>query len=147
MKINLLLSSSIYVVGTILTQGINFFALILFAQLMSPAEYGKFAIYVFWNAVAQILIGLRIQSSINNAYIDFGQRNIYRFASDVSIITVGSFVVFIVPLYIFKGFSAELVGLPFPALVLGVVQAYFLYYVQLITGIYRIEERPFPYLI
>jgi len=39
------------------------------------------------------------------------------------------------------------VGLPFLALLLGVIQAYFLYYVQLITGIYRIEERPCPYLI
>ena len=126
MKTNLLLSSSIYVFGTFLTQGVNFFALIFFARLMSPSEYGKFAIYVFWNAVVQIFIGLRTQSSINNAYIDFGKQNIYRFASDVSFITLGSFIVFMVPLYIFKGFSAELVGLPFLALLLGVIQAYFL---------------------
>ena len=71
MKNNLLLNSSIYVFGTFLTQGVNFFALILFAQLMSPDEYGKFAIYIFWNAVVQIFIGLRTQASINNAYIDF----------------------------------------------------------------------------
>lgn len=147
LKTNLLLSSSIYVFGTFLTQGVNFFALIFFARLMSPEEYGKFAIYVFWNAIVQIFIGLRTQSSINNAYIDFGKQNIYRFASDVSFITLGSFVVFVIPLYIFSGFTAELVGLPFLALILGVVQAYFLYYVQLITGIYRIEERPLPYLI
>ena len=147
MKANLLLSSSVYVLGTFLTQGVNFFALIFFARLMSPEEYGKFAIYVFWNAIVQIFIGLRTQSSINNAYIDFGKQNIYRFASDVSFITLGSFAVFVIPLYIFSSFSAELVGLPFLALILGVVQAYFLYYVQLITGIYRIEERPLPYLI
>ena len=146
-KNNLLLSSSIYVFGTFLTQGVNFFALIFFARLMSPSEYGKFAIYVFWNAIVQIFIGLRTQSSINNAYIDFGKQNIYRFASDVSFITLGSLGVFLLPLWLFSGFSAELVGLPFLALLLGVIQAYFLYYVQLITGIYRIEERPYPYLI
>ena len=146
-KNNLLLSSSIYVFGTFLTQGVNFFALIFFARLMSPSEYGKFAIYVFWNAIVQIFIGLRTQSSINNAYIDFGKQNIYRFASDVSFITLGALVVFLLPLWLFSGFSAELVGLPFLALLLGVIQAYFLYYVQLITGIYRIEERPYPYLI
>lgn len=147
MKNNLLLSSSIYVFGTFLTQGVNFFALIFFARLMSPSEYGKFAIYVFWNAIVQIFIGLRTQSSINNAYIDFGKQNIYRFASDVSFITLGSFAVFVIPLYIFSGFTAELVGLPFLALILGVVQAYFIYYVHLIAGIYRIEERPLPYLL
>ncbi|MBO5822199.1 MAG: oligosaccharide flippase family protein [Lentisphaeria bacterium] len=147
MKTNLLLSSSVYVLGTFLTQGVNFFALIFFARLMSPEEYGKFAIYVFWNAIVQIFIGLRTQSSINNAYIDFGKQNIYRFASDMSFITLGSFAVFVIPLYIFSGFSAELVGLPFTALILGVVQAFFIYYVHLIAGIYRIEERPLPYLL
>lgn len=146
LKSSLLLSSSIYVFGTFLIQGVNFFALIFFARLMSPDEYGKFAIYVFWNAIVQIFIGLRTQYSINNAYIDFGKDKIYRFASDVSIISLLSFVLFLLPLYIFSGFSAELVGLPFMALLLGVVQAYFLYYVQLITGIYRIEEKPYPYL-
>ena len=146
MKNNLLLNSSIYVFGTFLIQGVNFFALILFAQLMSPSEYGKFAIYIFWSAVVQIFIGLRTQASINNAYIDFGKHNIYHFASEVSMISFFSFILFLLPLYIFSGFSSELVGLSFTALLLGVVHAYFFYYIQLLTGIYRIEERPLPYL-
>ena len=146
MKNNLLLNSSIYVFGTFLTQGVNFFALILFAQLMSPDEYGKFAIYIFWNAVVQIFIGLRTQASINNAYIDFGKQNIYRFASDMSVVSFGSLILFLLPLYIFSGFSSGLVGLSFTALLLGVIHAYFFYYVQLLSGIYRIEERPLPYL-
>ena len=146
MKQNLIFASSIYVFGTFLTQGVNFFTLLLFAQLMSPAEYGKFAVYIFWHAIVQIFIGLRTQASINNAYIDFGKQNIYRFASDVSFISLGTLAALLLPLYLFRMFLVNLAGLPFAALILGIVQVYFFYYVQLISGIYRIEEKPLPYL-
>ncbi|MBO5723657.1 MAG: oligosaccharide flippase family protein [Lentisphaeria bacterium] len=147
MKNNLLLSSSIYVLGTFSVQAVNFLVLICFARLMQPDDYGKFAIFVFWCAIMQVIIGMRAQYSINNAYIDFGKEKVFSYSSAISCINLFSFVLFLAGIILFSNFCSKLVGLPLSALILGVLQAFFFYYVQLIVGIYRIEEKPIPYLL
>ena len=70
-KINPLLKSSIiYIVATIIGQGMTFLGIIVFTRLMDQNDYGLYSPYYAYVSVVTVLIGANLHYALNNAYID-----------------------------------------------------------------------------
>lgn len=60
-----------YLIGNCLVKGMAFFSLPLFTRLMTPENFGLYSIYLSYEAIIVLIIGLALHSSIKNAYYDF----------------------------------------------------------------------------
>ena len=70
-KINPLLKSSIiYIVATIIGQGMTFLGIIVFTRLMDQNDYGLYSTYYAYVSVVTVLVGANLHYALNNAYID-----------------------------------------------------------------------------
>ena len=70
-KINPLLKSSIiYIVATIIGQGMTFLGIIVFTRLMDQNDYGLYSTYYAYVSLVTVLIGANLHYALNNAYID-----------------------------------------------------------------------------
>ena len=74
-----------YTVGNMLIKGINFLSLPLFSRLLNTAEFGIYNVFVSYEAILYVIIGMAIHSSIRSANIKF-KGNINEYTSSVSII-------------------------------------------------------------
>lgn len=70
-RVNPLIKSSIiYIVATIIGQGMLFLGIIVFTRLMKQSDYGKYSTYYAYVSVVTVLIGANLHYALNNAYID-----------------------------------------------------------------------------
>lgn len=74
-----------YTVGNMLIKGINFLSLPLFSRLLNTEEFGIYNVFVSYEAILYVIIGMAIHSSIRSANIKF-KCNINEYTSSVSII-------------------------------------------------------------
>lgn len=80
-----------YLIGNYLLKGITFLSVPIFSRLLSPDDFGKFNIYVTYESIIYILLGLTLHTSINNAKYEYKEK-IYSYIS--SIIALISFSLF-----------------------------------------------------
>lgn len=144
---NTIAKVSIYVVGAFFTQGLTFITLPIFSKLMSPADYGLYSSYSFWVAIVGIILGLQMSSSIGNAVIDFGKEKIYTYVSTaigVGGITFG--VLFIITL-VFQHPLSNVFEIKEVALLIGVIQSFFIYCLNCMIATLRFIEKPIQYIM
>lgn len=60
-----------YSIGNYLLKGIAFFTTPIFARLMTTADFGKYNVFVSYESILFVIIGLAIHSSYKNAYYKF----------------------------------------------------------------------------
>jgi O-antigen/teichoic acid export membrane protein len=92
-----------YTIGNIFIKGINFLALPLFSRLMTTEEFGIFNVFVSYEAILYILIGLAIHSSIRSANYKF-KNKIDEYVSSVTLIYILMMFAFIAVVVIFGNF-------------------------------------------
>ena len=69
-KGKLIKAGVIYTSANILLKGISFFTIPLFIRLLTPEEFGRFNIFVSFEAIIFMFSGLTLHASIKNAYYD-----------------------------------------------------------------------------
>ena len=70
-KKNMITSSGLYIVGTVLGQGMTFLSSVVFTRLMSQYEYGIYSTYYSIVSVLVVLVGCNLYVPLQNAYIDY----------------------------------------------------------------------------
>ena len=60
-----------YLIGNVLLRGISFFSIPLFTFLMSPDEYGKYIVYMSYEAFLVVIIKLGLSGTLRNAKVEF----------------------------------------------------------------------------
>lgn len=60
-----------YTIGNVLVKGINFLTLPLFSRLLTTAEFGVYNVFLSYDAILSVLIGLALHSSIKSAHYEF----------------------------------------------------------------------------
>lgn len=109
-----------YTIGNVLIKGINFLTLPIFSRLLSPEEFGVYNIFVSYDAIMFVIMGLALHASIQSANLEFrGQIN--RYTSSISLIYVGNAVVFLGIVALFYRQLSNLLDLPPVAVVLLVL--------------------------
>lgn len=74
MKKSILASGLLFTLGSLLVQGLSFFTLPLYTNLLSQEVYGKFSLYSSWVTLVGLFIGLQLQGSFGAAKIRFEEK-------------------------------------------------------------------------
>lgn len=105
--------SFIYVVATVIGQGMSFAGIIVFTRVMNREDYGEYSTYYANVSILTVLIGMNLYYALNNAYIEKKDR-IKEFRKSVlalsSMIMVAmTAVIFIAGCLVLKVFSGFVV--------------------------------------
>lgn len=73
-----------YTIGNILVKGINFLTLPLFSRLLTTAEFGVYNIFIAYDAILIVLVGLALNTSVKSAHYEFKKTDEY--VSSISLI-------------------------------------------------------------
>lgn len=66
----LLRAGTIYTIANVLLKGISFFTIPLFIRLLTPEEFGRYSVFISFEAVIFMFSGLTLHASIKNACYD-----------------------------------------------------------------------------
>lgn len=70
-KINPLMKATlVYLISTLIGQGMSFLGIIVFTRLMSQTDYGNYSTYYAYVSIFTVLVGANLYYALNNAYID-----------------------------------------------------------------------------
>lgn len=148
MNLNFLIKNTfIYTIGTIIVQGFSFFTLPIFSKMLEPSDFGYYASFLFLVSIMTIIIGVQVHASINNAYLDYGRDNIFKYSSGISIVAFFSLTIVLIIFLIFNKEISELFELPKYVIILGIVQGFFIYFFNNLSAIYRILDQPIKFII
>ena len=112
-----------YTVGNILIKGINFLTLPIFSRLLSKEEFGVYNVFVSYDSILFVLIGLALHASIRSANLEF-RGKIDRYTSSVSLIYVGNALLFLGVVALFYRQLSSLLALPPVAVVLLILGSF-----------------------
>jgi O-antigen/teichoic acid export membrane protein len=77
----LLKSGSWYLVATFAQRGLSFLAIFVFAELLTPDEYGTVSIYGTWLLILGSTITLNVYTAISRAWYDYDEKQFAEFVS------------------------------------------------------------------
>lgn len=109
-----------YTIGNILIKGINFLTLPIFSRLMSPSEFGVFNLFISYDTIISILIGLAMHTSLRNAKYKF-ENKIDHYISSISILYFINSLILLLLVFIFSGPISSITGFNLPVLMLLIV--------------------------
>ncbi len=91
-----------YTIGNVLVKGIGFLTLPLFSRLLTTEEFGIFNVFVSYEAILYVVIGLALHSSIQSAKLEF-QNRIDDYTSSISLIYIIDALIALTIALIFSG--------------------------------------------
>lgn len=102
-------SSIIYIISTIIGQGMSFLGIVIFTRLMEQNDYGQYSTYYAYVSVVTVLIGANLHYALNNAYIDQKERikefrKTILFLSAIIMLTI-TLVILLIGTILLKDFS------------------------------------------
>ena len=112
-----------YTVGNILIKGIGFLTLPLFSRIMTTDDFGTFSVFISFDSILFVIIGMALHSSVRNANITF-ENKIDEYVSSVSIIYIINLFIILSVVFLFGNTLSKLLGLPFVLLVLLVIHSF-----------------------
>lgn len=127
-------------IGKFLLNGINFFVVSIFTRLLGTENYGLFSLYLTWQGIVLILMGLQTQSIIGNISIRFPieERKCY-FSSNTIVVTV-IFLIFILIMLLLRKPLVKFTGFPIGILMFMLLHAYASYGVNVVTGTWAFDK-------
>ena len=98
-----------YTVGNILIKGINILTLPLFSRLMTQEEFGVFNVFMSYDAILFVVVGLALHTSIRSANLHFRDQ-IDSYTSSVTLIYLLMAALFALMVLLFGETIAQLLG-------------------------------------
>lgn len=111
-KNNFFISASIlYVIGTILLQGISFLTTPIFTRIMEPDDFGITAVFFTWVAFFSIFIGFQVSGSVATARIHMEEFQFANYLRNITLLTITVSIVVISILMIFRTYLANILSI------------------------------------
>lgn len=99
-----------YTVGNILIKGINFLAIPIFSRIMSPSEFGIYNVFISYDAILSVVLGLAMHTSIRSANYTF-KNQINKYTSSITLIYCLNLLVLSILTALFGRLFAKLLDL------------------------------------
>ena len=112
-----------YTIGNYLLKGINLITLPIFARLMNKTDYGLFNIYMSYEGIFVILIGVTLHSSLKSARYEF-KKEYRKYVSSIELIPMIMLAVALVIVNLFSNTVIKITGLNLLTLDLLMVHSY-----------------------
>lgn len=77
-----------YIIGNLLIKGIAFFTLPLFTRLLSTSDFGNFNLFLSYEGIVSVIMGLGIAGTIKTAYFDYKDDYKKYYSSILSLIII-----------------------------------------------------------
>ena len=87
------LNSALVVVGFVFNKAITFLMIPIFTRMLTTSDYGKVSTYTAWMAILAYIVGMALEYSVRNAYVDFHEDMNKYMSSICSLSLVGLFVI------------------------------------------------------
>ena len=100
-----------YTVGNILIKGVSFIALPIFTRLLSPDDFGKYNIFMSYESILAVVLGMGFSGTIKIAYFDFKGRFKDYFSSILSLTVIATLlfdILSVIGYLFFKFFLGEI---------------------------------------
>ncbi|MGO1057751.1 oligosaccharide flippase family protein [Planococcus sp. FY231025] len=111
-KNNYFISASLlYVLGTVLLQGISFLTTPIFTRIMDTVDFGITAVFATWVAFIAVFIGFQVSASIATARVHMEEQRFVEYVRNITLLTVVAGAVFIAGGLLFKPALAGLLSL------------------------------------
>lgn len=138
-------NGGIFAVFSFVNQGINFILLFVLSWYISTESYGKLNLFYTGVAVVSILISLDTQGIIAVNYFKKTRRQLAEYVNAILLITLFVSITFVICVSAFNGaiFRISSIELNYQLICVFICASSILY--NLLTEIYRLEERPFVY--
>lgn len=115
------------IVGKFALQGIAFLTVPFFTRMMSPTDYGQYAVYSSWLGIISLIIGLQTSGSIANAKVKYSELQYNEYLSSAITISFLSFLCVLFLGIIFREFLGSLLGFENYLIVIMIIQSFFNY--------------------
>lgn len=145
-KSKLIKSSFWYTIGNFFIKGISFITIPIFVNITTQAEYGLINNFTSFVSIFSILIGLSLNSAINNASFDYKDK-INEFMSAVLSLATISLLVFIIIGNFYFLFSNSFFSMNQVVFNLMLTQSFASFIISYIQAFFTINFSHFKYLI
>ncbi len=128
----------LYMIGQL---GVSFLSVIsapIFVRLMTTTEYGMAAVFLTWVSIFSKIVGLRTDSTIQNAYTKFGEKNVHAYVSTTSFLALCFFCVVFSICWIFNQPVSHVTGLDTSMLALCLLASFALHCSEVRMAYYRV---------
>lgn len=127
--------------GKFLLNGINFFVVSIFTRMLGTENYGLFSLYLTWEAIVLVFVGLQTQSIIGNVSMKYDKTERNRFLSSNAFLSITMFVIVCLLFSVFKDSIADFMGLP--TIIIGFMLFHALtnYGVNVVTGVWSFDKE------
>ena len=126
--------------GKFILNGINFFVVSIFTRLLGTENYGLFSLYITWQSIVLIIIGLQTQSIIGNVSIRFPIEERKKYLSSNAFMVSVTTLTFLCFVVIFRQPIEKFTGFPFGILLFMILHAYAGYGVNVVTGVWAFDK-------
>ena len=124
MNVNKVFKAGIgYTIGNVLVKGISFISLPLFSRIMTPADFGIYSVFVSFDSLLFVLMGMALHSSVRNANLKF-EGKIDDYISSITIIYLLNLFICIFIVLFFGKFLSKILGLTDNLLFLLVIHSF-----------------------
>lgn len=106
-----------YTIGNILIKGVGFLTLPLFSRIMSTAEFGSYNVFLSYESLLFVIIGLALHASIRSANLEF-KGKVDSYVSSISLIYLLNLIIFLVAATLFGDTISTLLALEKPLIYL-----------------------------
>ncbi len=131
-------AGSSYVFGNLFLKAITFIAFPIFANLLTPDEFGTVAVFSGWLSIFGVVITLNVASGITNAKFDYNSQEFKRYSSAIlGLGLASSIVAFIVIALMSDEWIDDLFGLPRQLVLIAVTTAALYFPVQVAFNTWR----------
>ena len=113
--------------GKFAIQGISFLTVPMFTRIMTPTDYGLYAVYSSWLSFLSLFIGLQTSASIANAKIKYSFSDYKEYLSSVLSISFFSFLFIFIIAFVFRKKIGTTLGFNEYLVVFMVLQSFFNY--------------------
>lgn len=112
-----------YTIGNIFIKGIGFLTLPLFSRLMTTEEFGVFNVFISYDAILFIIIGLALHSSLRSAKYHF-KNQIDQYTSSISLIYIINCIILLIITTAFRSVLSKLIDFSTPILYMLVLYSF-----------------------
>lgn len=142
-KVNVNTVAIFNILGPVILNGINFFTIPVFTRLLGTENYGLYTIYYTWVNTFTILVSIQASGTIGVANVRMEEKQKQEYYSSIMFMILCSFLIILGIVIAGIDFFADLLGLPAMIVILILIHALGMAFVNFATIRYTYEKRSY----
>lgn len=127
----------------IILNGVNFFTVPIFTRVLGASNYGIFSLYLTWQSILTIFIGLQNNSIIGNASIKYTKKERTKFFSSIMVFSLCTTVIILFLILLFNKYITKITTFPLSICIIMLIHSFGTYGVNFASGLFSYDKKGF----